>query len=253
MSGVLIFIFGLSVGSFLNVVIYRLKKGGPVIVGRSCCPYCRTVLKWYDLIPLVSFVLVSGKCRYCSKKISFQYPLVELATGLLFLIIFFFDFAQNKNSIDLVYYLIIVSSLIIVFVYDLKHYLIPDKIVFPAIGLAFIFRLFEGSVLDSLLAGLSAGGFFLLLVLVSKGKWMGLGDVKLALLMGLILGWPGIFIALFLSFFSGAVVGLSLIALGKKKMKSEIPFGPFLVGSTVFVIFTNQYLTDYLNGYFVGL
>ncbi len=243
MSFFLIFILGLSVGSFLNAVIYRLEKKKPISFDRSHCPHCRAVLKWHDLIPVISFILFSGKCRYCRKRISFQYPLVELAAGLLFLI----TFNSFGYSLVALYYLIIISFLIIIFVYDFRHYLIPDKIIYPAIIIAFLYLFSEKDFISHFLSAILASGFFLLLVLISKGKWIGLGDVKLAFLMGLVLGWPGILIALFISFFSGAIAGLTLIVLGKKKMKSEIPFGPFLVGSTILVIFLNQYLVDWFD------
>ena len=213
-----IFLFGLAVGSFLNVIICRLETKESIITGRSHCPKCGAVLKWLDLIPLISFLLQKGKCRYCKGKISLQYPIVELTTGLLFLLIF--------NWLNIV----IACFLIIIFVYDLKHYIIPDKIIFPAILLALIFNW------SNILSAVLASGFFLSLVLISKGKWMGLGDVKLAALMGLILGWPNICLALFLSFLSGAIIGLVLIALGKKTIKSQIPFGPFLSGATILIM-----------------
>ncbi|MBL7154899.1 MAG: prepilin peptidase [Candidatus Portnoybacteria bacterium] len=239
MFSVFIFLFGLSVGSFLNVVICRLKSKEPILLSRSHCPHCGTVLKWFDLIPLLSFLIQKGKCRYCGQKISPQYPLVELATGLSFLIIF------NQFPIfNLFFYLIIISFLIVIFVYDLKHYLIPDKIVFPAIGLTFLYQFFENSFLNSLLAALLAAGFFLSLVLISKGKWMGLGDVKLVGLMGLVLGWPNICLALFLAFLSGAIVGIGLIIAGKKGLKSQIPFGPFLSANTVVVLFYGSQLIE---------
>jgi len=231
----LIFIFGLSVGSFLNVVICRLETKESIVAKRSHCPQCGAVLKWYDLIPLLSFVFLLGKCRSCGKKINWQYPVVEIATGLLFLLFF-----------NLYFYLIIICFLIIIFVYDLKHYIIPNKVVFPAIILSFFYSIFIGSFLNFLLAALGASGFFLALVLVSKGRWMGMGDVKLAFLMGLILGWPNILAALFLAFLSGAVVGVALIIFGKKGLKSQIPFGPFLAGATVLVMLCGQLWINFL-------
>lgn len=231
----LIFIFGLSVGSFLNVVICRLETKESIVAKRSHCPQCGAVLKWYDLIPLLSFVFLLGKCRSCGKKINWQYPVVEIATGLLFLLFF-----------NLYFYLIIICFLIIIFVYDLKHYIIPNKVVFPAIILSFFYSIFIGSFLNFLLAALGASGFFLALVLVSKGRWMGMGDVKLAFLMGLILGWPNILAALFLAFLSGAVVGVALIIFGKKGLKSQIPFGPFLAGATVLMMLCGQLWINFL-------
>ena len=257
-----IFLLGLSVGSFLNVVIHRLETKEPIIKSRSRCPKCGTVLKWFDLIPLVSFIWRKGRCGYCNKKISWQYPLVELATGLLFLfVILNTSHLRGTGSVKnlsillqdpsltfrMTFHLIIVSLLIVIFVYDLKHYLIPDKIIYPAVGIAFLYSLFiiHNSLFNHFISAFLAGGFFLSFVLISKGRWMGLGDVKLAFLMGLVLGWPNILMALFLSFASGAIVGLGLIAFGKKKLKSEVPFGPFLVAGTIFILlYGSQLITE---------
>jgi len=244
-----VFLFGLVVGSFLNVVICRLKTKETVITGRSHCPQCRAVLKWHDLIPVFSFLIQKAKCRYCQKKISWQYLLVEIATGLLFIFIFN---QLYPDYINLIYYLIVSSLLLVIFVYDLKHYIIPDKIVFPGIALALLYLVYTQS-LSPIWAGLGASGFFLALVLVSKGRWMGLGDVKLAFFMGLILDWPGILVALFLSFFSGAIIGLILIGFKKKGFKSEIPFGPFLVGSTLIAMFYSQQLISWYQSLWITL
>lgn len=236
----LTFILGLCIGSFLNVVICRLKTNKSILFNRSYCPKCRAVLKWYDLIPVLSFLIQKKKCRYCHKEISWQYLLVELATGLLFVLTFSFGFSLFNS----IYYFIIISFLIIIFVYDLKHYIIPDRIIFPAIVITLIYFLFFSFDLlaNYILAAFLAGGFFLSLVLVSRGKWMGLGDVKLAFLMGLIFGWPNILLALFLSFFSGSIIGLGLIIVGRKGLKSQIPFGPFLAGSTIIALFYGDWI-----------
>ncbi len=237
----LVFVFGLVIGSFLNVVICRLKTKETIFFNRSYCPECKAVLRWYDLIPILSFLIQRGKCRYCEKKISWQYPLVEISTACLFLLIFNFQF----SIFNLIYYLIIVSLLIVIFTYDLKHYLIPDRIVFPGMIITLLYQVLSNDFYRPVLAGLATSGFFLLLVLITKGKGMGLGDVKLVGLMGLILSWPNVLIALFLSFFSGAVIGLLLIVFSKKGLKSQIPFGPFLSGATVLTMFYSQFLIDW--------
>lgn len=216
---IVLFLLGLCLGSFLNVVICRLGRGGKILFSRSQCPRCQKVLEWFELIPVFSFVIQKGRCRRCRKKISVQYPLVELATGVLF-VLFGFDWLKLFFS----------AVLIVVFVYDLKHYLIPDKVIYPALAIGVIFGW------RNWLAFLIAGGFFLILVLVSRERWMGWGDVKLATLMGLILGWPDVLTALMIAFVSGALVGLSLILLKKKTMKSQIPFGPFLAGATIIMM-----------------
>jgi prepilin signal peptidase PulO-like enzyme (type II secretory pathway) len=187
-----------------------------------------------------------GKCRYCQQKISWQYPLVELATGSLFVLCFLFQ---------LPYFLfLIVCFLIVIFVYDLKHYLIPDKIIYPAIVITLIYNLLrlnlepESFSLSVFWAALGAAAFFGAIVLVSHGKWMGVGDIKLGFLIGLLLGWPSILVALFLAFMTGAIIGIGLILSNKKTLKSEVPFGPFLVTGTLVALFYGQSLINwYLN------
>ena len=258
---IVVFVFGLAVGSFLNCVIYRLSL---IPKGRSFCPYCKHILSWQDLIPVLSFLILKGKCRYCQKKISLQYPLVEIATGLLFLLIFNFEFLisnkiliLNFETITYLLYLLIISSLLlIIFVFDLKHYIIPDKIIFSAIFIVLLFRILELiqnskleiQNLNPVFSGLGAAGFFLFIVLISRGKWMGFGDVKLAFLMGLFLGFPNILVALFLAFLIGAIIGVGMILFGKKTLKSEVPFGPFLVTGTFIALFWGEIIINfYLN------
>ena len=313
----IIFLFGSAVGSFLNVVILRLPSTGlrtnrsgqvcrlgkeeSIIRGRSHCPKCGQVLAWYDLAPLVSFFMLRGRCRACQEKISWQYPLVEIATGLLFLLIFnfqfsIFDFAQGKifnefsveNLMATCFLLYVTCSLVVIFVYDLRHYIIPDVVLFPAVVVAAAYRIFDALAINSsqpplslrggeipplnlrggegellinvfmiiwpyLLAALAAAAFFLFLVLVTRGRGMGLGDVKLSLLMGLVLGWPNILIALFLAFGLGALVGVSLILLGKKTLKSQIPFGPFLVAGALAALFWGQQIIGFYFRHLVEL
>lgn len=249
----LIFLFGLVVGSFLNCLIYRLEIGQSFLKGRSYCPYCKHILSWKDLIPIFSFLILKGKCRYCGKKISWQYPLVELATAILFILItsnFQLPTSNFQNLFIISYWLFVVSSLIIIFVYDLKHYLIPDKVIYPTIAISFFYQLLTSNIehlTSNFLLGFLPSLFFLAIILISKEKWMGWGDFKLAILMGLILGWPKILLALFFAFFLGALIGLILIFLGKKTLKSEIPFAPFLVSGTFLAIFFGK---EIINFYF---
>lgn len=254
---IIVFIYGLIIGSFLNALIYRLKTKKSVWQGRSFCPNCKKQLQFWDLVPVFSFIFLRGRCRYCHKKISWQYPAVELVTGLIFVLIFYYQYLIPKTYnlttiISLIFYLFIASILIIVFVYDLKHYIIPDKIIWTGIsinliywlvGVSFYFmgnqkvfyQLFPSAYyltpnpLYIILGALLSGGFFLILVLVSRGKWMGGGDVKLAFFMGLFLGFPQVLVALFIAFVVGSIVSIILVAWHKKTFKSQIPFGPFLV------------------------
>ena len=254
-SYALIFTFGLLIGSFLNAVIYRLDSGEGIVRARSHCVTCGHVLTWYELVPIFSFIFQRGRCRACNARISLQYPLVELATAILF-----------------VFYMLSISSLLVViFVYDLRHYIIPDKIVYPAIGIAFFYQLFRifdfwpfgtspaGREFVSdlqgaspvLLSALIAAAFFAAIFFISKGKWIGFGDVKLAFLMGLLLGWPGILVALFAAFMLGGIIGLGLIGTGKKSMKSQVPFGPYLVAGTFTALFWGEEIARWYLGLFV--
>jgi leader peptidase (prepilin peptidase)/N-methyltransferase len=273
----IIFLFGLAIGSFLNSIIYRLQTGESFLIQRSYCPNCKKSLGWQDLIPLLSFIFLKGKCRYCQGKISWQYPLVEFATGLLFVFIFYQNMAFLLSGffdpwiIKTSFLLVISCFLIIIFVSDLKYYIIPDKVIYPAIGTAFLYQLFGNwkyepvvslpviapqlreignlePLINPLLSAVLASAFFLLIVLVSRGKWMGWGDPKLAFFMGLFLGFPNILVSLFLAFLIGAIMGVGLIISGRKTLKSEVPFGPFLIVGTFIAFFwggalINRYLS----------
>ncbi|MFA6190365.1 MAG: prepilin peptidase [Candidatus Staskawiczbacteria bacterium] len=274
--GALIFLFGVCIGSFLNCVIYRTelqedmpenspeRKKVSFLRGNSFCPHCKHQLSWKDLFPVFSFLFLKGKCRYCKAKISIQYPLVELATALILLLIFNFQFSiYNQFSIsqflNLAFLFYIASALIVIFVYDLKHYIIPDKVLIPAIIITFIYNILaivlkyqNISFINYLLAVAIGAGLFLAIFLISKGKAMGFGDVKLAILMGLLLGLPNVLVALFLAFFFGAIIGLILMVFEGKNLKSEIPFGPFLItGTFIAMLWGNQIVNWYLNRFLV--
>jgi len=246
----IVFIFGTFIGSFLNCVIYRLEQKKN-LGGRSFCPECRHQLFWQDLIPVFSYIFLGGKCRYCKKKISIQYPLIEILTGLVFLLVFAVTAVSCCNGIiNLIFLFYIASVFIVIFAYDFKHYLIPDKVLIPAIIIALIYKLFESfSLLPNLLMGVLVGsGFFLLIFLISRGRWIGFGDVKLGILMGVLLGFPNVLVALFLAFLLGAMIGVALIIFQKKGLKSQIPFGPFLIVGTFIALFWGQEIINwYLN------
>jgi prepilin signal peptidase PulO-like enzyme (type II secretory pathway) len=242
------FIFGLIIGSFLNVVIIRLNTERS-FGGRSACMSCQNKLTWYELMPVLSFLGLRGRCRNCKTKISIQYPLVELATGLIFAALFLklqniFFISTFLFTIAYVYYTIVFSLLIVIATYDLKHKIIPDILsfvlgVFAFIGLFFfsgnsspIFYWHIPLVLEFLSGPLIALPFALFWFL-SSGKWMGLGDAKLALGVGWLLGIGSALSGLVIAFWSGAVIGILLIIFSKKYgMKSEIPFAPYLVLGT---------------------
>lgn len=254
---VLIFLLGLNIGSFLNSVVYRLEKGNR-LNGRSYCPNCKNNLDWLDLIPVFSFLFLHGKCKYCHKKISIQYPLLEISTALIFILVSIFQLPSFEFSIFYIvssaFLFYVASSLMVIFVYDLRNYIIPDKVLFPAIVTTFLYHLifnYNFLIINSLWVGLAAFLFFGLIYFVSKGKWMGFGDCKLVILLGFILGFPNILLGLFLSFFSGAIIGLVSILLNKKGLKSQIPFAPFLITGTFIAMFWGDSIINWYRHLFI--
>jgi leader peptidase (prepilin peptidase)/N-methyltransferase len=239
---IFIFLFGLAVGSFINCLVYRVEKKESFLFKSSYCPKCGHKLAWFDLIPLLSFVLLKGKCRYCQKEISLQYPIIELAVGILFVLIFF-NFGISLLSL---FYFLLIFSLLSIFLFDLKFSTIPDKIIFPSIFVVLIFYLifflktnyFPAEILSNFfLAAVLSSLFFFAIYFFSKGRAMGFGDVKLGFLLGLIFGFPKIILILWLAFIIGGPIALCLIFLKKKNLKSEIPLGPFLIIASFIIIF----------------
>ncbi len=230
-----VFLFGLCIGSFLNVVIYRLNTGMPVWIGRSKCTSCAKTLKWYELIPVFSFLAQMGSCRSCKTKISWQYIIVELVTATifvgLFLRLFQYYVAPEDVLATFVYLTFQWSLLIVIFVYDLKHKIIPDLLAFLFAGLALIVSFSSTPSVLTVLAGPAVALPFFLIWLVSRGRWMGFGDVKLALGIGWFLGISQGLAAITVGVWVGALVGLGLIAFRRKhvSLKTEIPFAPFLI------------------------
>ncbi len=233
---ILIFIGGLFIGSFLNVLIDRLPKGEDVISGRSHCDFCRHKLAWYDLVPVFSFIALGAKCRYCGKKISKQYPISEISTGFFLSFTAYVLFSQiiPVSNFQLLYWLLLTGCLIVVFGADLKYGIIPDQIVLLMVISGFLYIIFFDTnlLLSNFFSALAAFLIFLLLTVATRGKGMGLGDVKFAFAMGLVLGFPAVIVSFYLAFLTGAVFSLILVIKGKKKMKSTIPFGPFLAAAT---------------------
>ena len=248
---VIFFVSGLIIGSFLNVIVYRLRLVD-TILGRSNCPHCSSQIRWYDNIPLLSFILLRAKCRDCEGKISWQYPLVEFSTGVIFVLVsrYFFNFIDLASLWETGFYLIIFSLLIILLVYDWQYMEVPILIFWITLGILLVNFIFISwqeigmgvgvhslSVTYDLVGGFVAWFFFFCLVFFSKEKWMGWGDVYIGLLAGLILGWPNILLGLLLSFTIGALYSIFIIILKKGSMKSQVPFIPFLVIGTFLAIF----------------
>lgn len=238
-----VFFFGLFIGSFLNVVILRMNTGRSVVTGRSKCPHCNKTLAWYELLPVFSFIALRGMCSKCKARISFQYPLVELVTALVFTILYTTVMLPGNFTslamLSFVFNCIIAAVLIVIFAYDMRHKIIPDMAVYTFILLAIASIVFKAFVLpgfhigDAVFGGVALALPFFLLWYFSNGRLMGFGDVKFALGMGWLLGFAVGAAALLLSFWIGGIVGLILIALSKKyRMTSEIPFAPFLILGT---------------------
>jgi leader peptidase (prepilin peptidase)/N-methyltransferase len=263
--GALLFVFGLVIGSFLNVVIYRTLNDESFVKGRSRCDHCKKTIAWYDNIPLLSFIVLRGKCRNCKKPISLTHPVVELLTGVLFVWwyvggFFFFRFFQLTEHpfqiIQPAFWLLVGIFLLIIFVTDAISYIIPDYAVGSLLGLSVLYRIAlvlfgimkPTDLLFSVLGTLLITSFFFALWFFTKGKGMGFGDVKFCLPMGLLLGWPSMIVGVFLSFIFGAIVGVFLMILGRKNMKAAIPFGPFLVlGTVVTLVYGNEIMRWYLT------
>lgn len=258
-----VFFLGLIFGSFINVVIYRLKHGGTVISGRSKCPKCKKTLGFFDLIPILSFVFLGGKCRYCNRKISYQYPIVELSSGIILLLIYLkldyiktqFDVFSQANDIILFIFLgFFFLSLLAIFVYDLFYYIIPDSVILPLVlvsvlyyGLSYVLGI-DFSLSDHVLGMFLYSGFFAAQYFLSKGKWVGGGDIKLGLALGLILGWQLTLVSLMIAYIAGSVISIILIGLGKKTRKDIIPFGPFLIASAFISLFWGNLFIDWYLG-----
>lgn len=244
------FFVGVFLGSFFNVLIDRLPKGQNVLWGRSHCDHCKKTLRWHELIPIISYLLQGGACRRCRKPLSLQYPLIEFATGIVF---FFVGGTYFGNMIHMISLLVIFSSFLVITVADSKFQIIPDSML--VVATCGIVALLYGTIPGNLvyvhaLSALGAGGFFYALWYFTKGRGMGFGDVKLAFVLGLFLGYPTIVIALYIAFLTGAFLGVILIIVGSKKLKSKIPFGPYLIAGAVISYIAQPYLLSLWSRFF---
>ena len=252
---ILVSIFGIAIGSFINVVVFRTFSKKDFVKGRSKCQKCLTPIATIDLIPVISYFALKGRCRNCSSVIAWQYPAVELASGILFGLFFvraalgvgFPEFVDQSEWVLLFARDVTLAVfLIIIFVYDFKYQYILDRFSIPAIILALVFNLLLGADgVDLLLGGLLVGGFFAVQFLISQGKWIGGGDIRMGLLMGFLLGLKLGVAALFLSYILGAIIGIGLIVSKKQKLHSHVPFGTFLAVATIILMFCGPGLVDW--------
>jgi len=257
---ILFFALGTIVGSFVNVLVYRFWEGEDIVVKRSHCRNCGTVLSWHELIPVFSFLCLRGKCRTCQAPISWQYPLVEIATGALFALIAqkFFSCALISSCslgfpgiIIVALHLFMFTLLVAMFVFDVRYYILPNSLLYLSSAAAALIYLLQPSMfLEHFAGALVATAFLGFLVLVTKEKGMGWGDAYLVFPLGFLVGWPAVFAGLLISFLAGSVWGVALLALKRKTLKSPIPFGPFLIASFLFVFFLAPHLSAWYLSFF---
>lgn len=249
---IFIIIFGLAWGSFLNVVIYRLPRRMSILKPPSSCPHCKKKIKVYDNIPILSFLLLRGKCRYCKEKISLSYPLVEFLTPLSFLLLY----SQHSLSFFFFASCLFASALIALGFIDFYHQILPDEITLPGLVLALVYSLFRPDLnLTQALIGAVSGAGFLLLVygayfLLRKKEGLGMGDVTMMLMIGAYLGWRQVFFTLILASFSGALVGGIFVLYKKKDLQYSLPFGTFLAPAAFFsLLWGEKIVRAYLSLY----
>lgn len=242
----IVLIFGIIIGSFLNVCIYRIPNKKSIVYPSSFCPICGTPLKPLDLVPLLSYLLNSGKCKYCKVKISIQYPLIELLNGIIYILLFM----KYGLSILFFKYAVLSSLIIVIAVIDLKTKEIPDEL--NAFGLlsGLLFSLLHNtkfSLIDGSL-GLLLGSAIFLLIAIASGGAMGGGDIKMIGMLGFAVGWKNILLLMLLSFVIGAVISVVLMLLRIKSRKDYIPFGPFIaLAYLITILYRNQIINWYIQ------
>ena len=277
MQTLFLFLFGAVLGSFLNVLILRYELGGAVfgrqLKGRSRCPHCNKTLFWYELIPIVSFVVQLGKCRSCKEKISLQYPIVEIIAGVIVATI---PQILGLTPLALIWATVLLILLVISFI-DARHYVIPDALtaIIALLGVAsatiiaagdaplftlipgtflgdyaFVFSFTDNPWLARLFAAFVGGAFFSSIILLSRGRAMGWGDAKLIAAVGILIGWPDALLVMMIAFITGAIVGIIMLAGKKKKFKDALPFGPFIAFGVMMVVYFGH---DIISLYFIFL
>lgn len=248
--GAYVFFAGMCIGSFLNVCIYRLPEGKSIVRPPSSCPQCGTRIKWYDNIPVISYLILGGRCRNCKTTIAIRYPMIELLAGLFAWI----TWLQFGLSIAALIYFVLITALLVITFIDIDHRIIPDIISLPGIPVGFAASyLLPGIDWRSSLAGIVLGGGILFLIawgyqLITGKDGMGGGDIKLLALIGAFLGWKGVLFTIMASSFIGTLVGIVVMLRAGKGMKMALPFGPFLsMGAILYLFLGPQIIYWYLN------
>jgi leader peptidase (prepilin peptidase) / N-methyltransferase len=244
-ESLIVFVFGLIVGSFCNVVIYRLPQGKSIVLPGSQCRLCGNSIHPWDNIPLLSYFLLKGRCRFCREPISPRYPAVEFISGVLYM----WSYFKFGFSMSYAVYVLMTSTLLVVALIDFDHKIIPNVITLPGmlIGLGLSLGISPITPLTSLLGLLVGGVLFYLIAVVSKGG-MGGGDIKLIAMIGAFLGWQGALFTIFSGALLGSLMGVTLMVLGKNGRKDKVPFGPFLsCGAILFMLSGDDLIQWYLN------
>jgi prepilin signal peptidase PulO-like enzyme (type II secretory pathway) len=281
MIWLILFVFGIAIGSFLNVVATRYDGehfllSNKIIGGRSHCEHCKKTLRWFELIPLVSFIMVGGRCARCKTKLSFQYPIVELISGLVFALVpyrveTFFGISGLLLLGVAAFWVVLFEALLIMSLIDIRLGIIPDELNIFLVILGIFFAIFmtgsfgianhslinfysglfglqENFLINRIVAAILGAAFFGFLILITRGRGMGVGDLKLAVPLGIMFGWPDILLVVAFANVIGAIVGLAAVFFGKKNINSTVPFGPFLaVGAIVTFFFAYQLFQWYFS------
>lgn len=247
---IIAFILGACVGSFLNVCICRIPESRSIVSPPSACPKCKTPIKFYDNIPMLSYLILCGKCRTCAEPISVRYPTVELLTGLLALA----GMIRFGMSIDFIIYFIFLSALVVITFIDLDHQIIPDIISLPGIpaGLVAAYFLTTVSLTDAVIGALIGGGSLFLIAwgyyFITGKEGMGGGDIKLLAMIGAFIGWQGVFFTIFIASATGSLIGGVLMLFAQKDLKFAVPFGPFLsIGAIAYIFFGPELIFWYYH------
>ncbi len=247
-------ILGLCVGSFLNVVIARIPEGRSIVFPGSACPRCGKPIAWYDNLPVLSYALLRARCRNCRASISWRYPAVEIACGVLFVL----AYSRFETGTTLASALILLAGLVAITAIDLDHQIIPDVLSLPGIALGLLFSLAPGGIgwVPSLLGVLLGGGVFVVIIVASTlvlgQAGMGTGDVKLGAMLGAFLGWKLVLLSILLSTLLGGPMAAVLLATGRKSRKDPIPFGPFLALGGLISLFWGEALLGWYFAQFQG-
>lgn len=251
---VVVFLFGLAFGSFLNVVILRFDDWLAIVNKPSHCPQCKKNLKWFDMFPVFSFLYLGGKCRFCSKPISWQYPLIELTTASLIASGYYWLFLAHdlmlyQSVIGMIALVIAIGAMMTIFVHDLQEMLVPDLMsnILLAASVVFALVVYQ-DVLGTVYSALVGFLPIMLLVYPSGGKWMGEGDVKIAGALAILVGWPSAVVFILLSFLIGGAFGSFVLLSRKGGLKTAVPFGPFLIIAAIIALFWGEYLTVWYLG-----